>query len=150
MAAVKAAAAVHVVLLLGLGAACAGGDDGVEPVASRQCAPLLYEGEGQPDVIVVSDLPRRGIGAETTELMVGAIDFVLRKREFRAGGEASRLQSCNDTVGDQPFDASLCRRNARAYVDNEDVVGVVGPVELGVRRGADSNHQQASGGTTTP
>ena len=127
MAAVKTTAAALVVVLAGLAAACAGGDDGVEPVASRQCAPLLYEGEGEPDVIVVSDLPRRGIGAETTELMVGAIEFVLRKREFRAGELHVGYQSCNDTVGDEPFDPSLCRRNAQAYVDNEDVVGVVGP-----------------------
>jgi hypothetical protein len=56
---------VLVVLLAGLAAACARSDDGVEPVASRHCAPLLYEGEGEPDVIVVSDLPRRGIVAET-------------------------------------------------------------------------------------
>ena len=127
MAAVKTTAAVLVVLLAALAAACAGDDDGVEPVASRQCAPLLYEGEGQPDVIVVSDLPRRGIGAETTELMVGAIEFVLRKREFQAGELRVGYQSCNDTVGDEPFDPSLCRRNAVAYVDNEDVVGIVGP-----------------------
>jgi branched-chain amino acid transport system substrate-binding protein len=127
MAAVKTTAAVLVVLLAALAAACAGDDDGVEPVASRQCAPLLYEGEGEPDVIVVSDLPRRGIGAETTELMVGAIEHVLREREFRAGELRVGYQSCNDTVGDQPFDPSLCRRNAQAYVDNEDVVGIVGP-----------------------
>ena len=127
MAAVKTTAAVLVVLLAGLAAACAGGDDGAEPVASRQCAPLLYEGEGEPEVIVVSDLPRRGIGAETTELMVDAIEFVLRKREFRAGELRVGYQSCNDTVGDEPFDPSLCRRNAEAYVDNEDVVGIVGP-----------------------
>jgi branched-chain amino acid transport system substrate-binding protein len=127
MAAVKTTAAVLVVLLAGLAAACAGGDDGAEPVASRQCAPLLYEGAGEPDVIVVSDLPRRGIGAETTELMVGAIEFVLRKREFRAGELRVGYQSCNDTVGDEPFDPSLCRRNAQTYVDTEDVVGIVGP-----------------------
>ncbi len=127
MAAVKTTAAVLVVLLAGLAAACAGGDDGAEPVASRQCAPLLYEGEGEPDVIVVSDLPRRGIGAETTELMVDAIEFVLRKRAFRAGELRVGYQSCNDTVGDEPFDPSLCRRNAEAYVDNRDVVGIVGP-----------------------
>ena len=127
MAAVNTTAAVLVVLLAGLAAACAGDDDGVEPVASRQCAPLLYEGEGEPDVVVVSDLPRRGIGAETTELMVGAIEFVLRKREFRAAGLRVGYQSCNDTVGDEPFDPLLCRRNALAYVGNEDVVGIVGP-----------------------
>jgi branched-chain amino acid transport system substrate-binding protein len=127
MARVKWATAVLVVVLAGLAAACAGADDGVEPVASRQCAPLLYEGEGEPVVIVVSDLPRRGIGAETTELMVGAIEFVLRKREFRAGDLRVGYQSCNDTVGDEPFDPSLCKRNARAYVDTDDVVGIVGP-----------------------
>jgi branched-chain amino acid transport system substrate-binding protein len=124
---VKTTAAALVVLLAVLAAACAGDDDGVEPVASRQCAPLLYEGEGEPDVVVVSDLPRRGIGAETTELMVGAIEFVLRKRGFRAGELRVGYQSCNDTVGDEPFDPSLCRRNALAYVSNEDVVGIVGP-----------------------
>ena len=127
MAPVKWATAVLVVLLAGLAAACAGGDEGAEPVASMQCAPLLYEGEGEPDVIVVSDLPRRGVGAETTELMVDAIELVLRKRGFRAGEQRVGYQSCNDTVGDQPFDPSLCRRNAQAYVDNEDVVGIVGP-----------------------
>ncbi len=127
MAPVKWGAAVLVVLLAGLAAACAGDDDGVAPVASRQCAPLVYEGEGEPDVIVVSDLPRRGIGAETTELMVGAIEFVLRKREFRAGELRVGYQSCNDTVGDEPFDPSLCRRNVEAYVETEDVLGIVGP-----------------------
>ena len=127
MAPVKWGTAVLVVLLAGFAAACAGEDDGVAPVASRQCAPLVYEGEGEPDVIVVSDLPRRGIGAETTEGMVGAIEFVLRKREFRAGELRVGYQSCNDTVGDEPFDASLCRRNVEAYVETEDVLGIVGP-----------------------
>jgi branched-chain amino acid transport system substrate-binding protein len=121
------ATAVLVVLLAGLAAACAGGGDAAEPVASRQCAPLLYEGEGEPDAIVVSDLPRRGIGAETTKLMVDAIEFVLRKREFQAGEHRVGYQSCNDTVGDEPFDPSLCRRNAEAYADSKDVLGIVGP-----------------------
>jgi branched-chain amino acid transport system substrate-binding protein len=127
MAPVKWGTAVLVGLLALLAAACTGGDDAAEAVASRQCAPLVYEGQGDPDVIVVSDLPRRGIGAETTELMVGAIEFVLREREFRAGELGVGYQSCNDTVGDEPFDPSLCRQNARAYVDNEDVIGIVGP-----------------------
>ena len=131
MRAVKKAAAALVVLLGGLGAACAGGDDGIEPVATSSCGSLLYEGDGEPDVIVVSDLPRRGIGAETTNLMVDAIELVLRQRNFRAGDLRVGYQSCNDTVGDEPYDTSLCRRNARAYVDTEDVVGVVGPWNSG-------------------
>jgi branched-chain amino acid transport system substrate-binding protein len=128
---VKAAAAALVAVLAVLFAACAGEDDAVEPVASRECAPLLYEGDGEPDVVIVADLPRRGIGARTSELMIGAIEFVLRERGFSAGGRRVGFQACNDTVGEEPFDPGLCSRNARAYVDAEDVVGIVGPWNSG-------------------
>ena len=126
----KAAAAVLVAVLAVVSVACAG-DDGAEPVTSRQCAPLLYEGEGEPDVIIVSDLPRRGIGAKTSELMIGAIEFVLRERDFRARDRRVGYQACNDTIGEEPFDPSLCRRNARAYVETDAVLGVIGPWNSG-------------------
>ncbi len=123
------------VLLAGLATACAGDDGGVEPVATSSCADVLYEGEGEPDVIVVSDLPRGGIGKETIELMIDAIEFTLREREFRAGDLRVGYQSCNDTVGDEPYDPPLCRRNAQAYVDTEDVVGMIGPWNSGCAEG---------------
>jgi branched-chain amino acid transport system substrate-binding protein len=119
------------VLLTGLATACAGDDGGVEPVATSSCAEILYEGEGEPDVIVVSDLPRGGVGKETIELMIDAIEFTLREREFRAGEFRVGYQSCNDTVGSEPYDPSLCGRNARAYVATESVVGVIGPWNSG-------------------
>ena len=92
---------------------------------------MLYEGDGEPDVVIVSDLPRRGIGAETAELMIGAIEFVLRERGFMAGERRVGYQACNDTVGEEPFDPSLCRRNARTYVETGSVVGVIGPWNSG-------------------
>jgi branched-chain amino acid transport system substrate-binding protein len=131
MGGVRQLAAALLVLVAAFAAACSGGDGGVDPVASKQCSTLLYEGEGEPDVVVVSDLPRRGIGAKTTKAMVDAIEFVLRKRTFRAGELGVGYQSCNDTVGDQPYDPPLCRRNARAYVAADDVVGVIGPWNSG-------------------
>lgn len=126
---VKSAAAV----LVACGALLVGCDnnDAVAPVASRSCGELLYAGGGKPDVIVVSDFPRRGIGAEATKLMVDAIEYVLRRRDFRAGDYEVGYQSCNDTVGDEPFDEHLCRRNARAYVATADVVGIIGPWNSG-------------------
>ncbi|MGI9112040.1 MAG: branched-chain amino acid ABC transporter substrate-binding protein [Gaiellaceae bacterium] len=126
----KAAAAVTVVLLAGLAAGCAG-SDGVEPVAATSCARLLYEGDGEPDVVVVSDFPLRGIGAQTTRLMVDAIEFVFRQHDFRAGDHRVGYQSCNDTIGDEPYDPLLCRQNARAYVATKDVVGIIGPWNSG-------------------
>jgi branched-chain amino acid transport system substrate-binding protein len=131
MTSVKAAAAVLVALLAGLVTACAGGDGGAEPVATGSCARLLYEGEGEPDVIVVSDLPLRGIGAETARAMVDAIELTLRKRDFGAGERRVGYQSCNDTVGEEPFDAGVCRRNMRAYVETEAVMGMIGPWNSG-------------------
>jgi branched-chain amino acid transport system substrate-binding protein len=129
---VKGAAAVALlVLLAGLVGACAGDNGGVEPVAASSCAEVLYEGGGEPDVIVVSDLPRRGIGARTAQLMIDAIELVLREREFRAGEYGVGYQACNDTVGEEPFDPGLCRRNARAYVGTADVVGIIGPWNSG-------------------
>ena len=125
------AGAALLVLLATMCAACSFGDDGVEPVATSSCGRLLYDGEGEPDVIVVSDFPLRGIGATMTKRMVDAIEFVLRKRDFRAGDLRVGYQSCNDTIGDEPYDEPLCRRNAQAYVDAKDVVGIVGPWNSG-------------------
>jgi branched-chain amino acid transport system substrate-binding protein len=125
----RCAAAVLVVLVAGLAAACSG-DDAIEPVAVSSCGKLVYEGEGEPDVIVVSDFPLRGEHAPSTRVQVEAIQFVLRQREFRAGDLSVGYQSCNYAVGDE-LDATLCRRNAQAYVATEDVVGVIGPWNSG-------------------
>ncbi len=123
-------AVVLVSCVAALAGACAGGDDGIEPVATSSCGELLYEGEGEPDVIVVADNPRRGEAAAATKEIVDAIEFVLRKREFRAGELRVGFQSCDYTVGGE-LDAGQCRRNARAFVATTSVVGVIGPFNSG-------------------
>ena len=104
------------VLLAAVAAGCGGGGGGAEAVAATSCGRVLYEGTGKPDVVIVSDFPLRGVGAENTRQMVRAVELVLRKRAFRAGEHRVGYQSCNDTVGDEPFDTLLCKQNARAYV----------------------------------
>ena len=121
-------AALLLLLLAGIAAGCNDSEDtAAAPVSSSACSQLLYEGEGQPDAIVVSDLPRRGIGAETAELMDEAIKLVLRQRGFRAGELAVGYQSCNDTIGEEPFDEGRCEANAKDYVDAKDVLAMIGP-----------------------
>jgi branched-chain amino acid transport system substrate-binding protein len=117
-------------VLVALAAGC-GGNGGAEPVALSACTELRYGGGEKPDVIVVSDLPLRGVSAETAGFSVDAIEFVLRRHGFRAGDFRVGYQSCNDSVGDEPYDPRACRRNARAYVANDDVVGVIGPWHSG-------------------
>lgn len=119
------------VLLAAVAAGCGGGGHGAEAVPASSCGRMLYEGTGKPDVVIVSDFPLRGVGAENTREMVKAIELVLRRRAFRAGEHRVGYQSCNDTVGDEPFDPLLCKQNARAYVGSEDVVGIVGPWNSG-------------------
>ena len=125
----KTTAAVFVVLLAGLAAAC-GDNDSVEPVAAASCGELLYEGEGKPDAIVVTDNPRRGVHAAATKEVVDAIEHVLRRRDFRAGEFRVGFQSCDYTVAGEP-DAGQCRRNAQAFVETGAVVGVIGPYNSG-------------------
>jgi branched-chain amino acid transport system substrate-binding protein len=108
-----------------------GGKGGAEPVALSACTQLRYGGGDKPDVVVVSDLPRRGVSAETAAHTADAIEFVLRRHGFRAGDYRVGYQLCNDSVGDEPYDPRACRRNARAYVANDDVVGVIGPWHSG-------------------
>ena len=118
-----------------LALAAAGCDDrkqtAARPVESRSCSDVVYQGEGRPEAIVVSDLPRRGVGQQSTTLMVEAIKHVLARRDYRAGDLRIGYQSCNDTVGDEPFSPGLCERNARAYAEAEDVLGVIGPFNSG-------------------
>jgi branched-chain amino acid transport system substrate-binding protein len=120
-----------VLLVLAAVAVGCGAEGGAEPVALSACTQLRYGGGGKPDVVVVSDLPLRGVSAETAGFSVNAIEFVLRRHGFRAGDFRVGYQSCNDSVGDQPYDTRACRRNARAYVANDDVVGVIGPWHSG-------------------
>jgi branched-chain amino acid transport system substrate-binding protein len=130
---VKGAAVAVLLALLtaGLAAGCTG-DEG-DKVATSSCGRVLYEGEGKPDVLVVSDFPFTGAAAEytNTRLTLDAIELVLRQRGFRAGGHRVGYQSCNDTVGNEDFDSSLCRRNAHAYAATDDVVGMIGPLSSG-------------------
>ena len=126
----RRAAAVGTVFVALLAGACSGGDDGAEPVAITSCSGLVYDGDGEPDVIVVSENPLRGVHAAATKEIVDAIEFVLRRREFRAGAFRVGFQSCDYTVGGD-LDAGQCKRNARAHVEATDVVGVIGPFNSG-------------------
>ena len=125
-------AALALALLALVAAGCGGqAHSAASPVESRSCSDVVYAGDGEPDALVVSDLPRRGYGQATSALMTEAIKFVLQRRQYRAGDLRVGYQSCNDTVGDEPFDRGLCERNAKSYAAAEDVIGVIGPWNSG-------------------
>ncbi len=91
------------------------------------CGPVL-SGGGRPQKLVVSDLPLHG-GAVTVQ-MGEAIAYVLREHDFRAGRFRLGYQSCDDSTAQSGYsDPDRCTSDAKAYVHNPLVIGVIGPYD---------------------
>ena len=63
-----------------------GGNAGaVEALPASSCSAVYYEGDGDPDYLIASDLPLQGAGRTQTIEMTKAIKFVLKQRNFKIG-----------------------------------------------------------------
>jgi branched-chain amino acid transport system substrate-binding protein len=126
---------VGVGLLLAAGVAFAGvqllaaKSSGLQTVSSARCLPVHYQGVGSPDRLIVADLPLQpGVLNETTSPMVDAMTLALAQRGYRAGSHRVGLEVCDDATPDNVVaDPLTCSANARGYVANPSVIGVVGP-----------------------
>jgi branched-chain amino acid transport system substrate-binding protein len=59
-----------------------------------------------------------------------AIAYVLREHDFRAGRFRLGYQSCDDSTAQSGFsDPDRCTSDAKAYVHNPRVIGVIGPYD---------------------
>jgi SARP family transcriptional regulator, regulator of embCAB operon len=121
------------VLLLATGIAIAAvhlnaSSSGLQTIDYNRCSALHYRGPGSPERLIVADLPlQRGV-LDTTRTMVDAITLALERHNYKAGEYRVGLQVCNDAAGDNvAYDPVTCLANARAYVANPNVIGVVGP-----------------------
>ena len=107
-------------------------DDEVEELPSASCQPVEYEGEGEPDVLIASDLPMQGSSRTQTVQMVEAIRFILNQRGWSAGGLDIGYQVCDDSTAQTgQWDTGKCNTNGNAYAQNPDVVGVLGTFNSG-------------------
>jgi branched-chain amino acid transport system substrate-binding protein len=121
------------VLLLATGIAIAAmqlnaSSSGFQTIDYNRCSALHYRGPGSPERLIVADLPlQRGV-LDTTRTMVDAMTLALEHHNYMAGQFRVGLQVCNDAAGDNvAYDPLTCVANARAYVSNPSVIGVVGP-----------------------
>jgi YVTN family beta-propeller protein len=102
-------------------------DARVQALAAPPCGRVLTGGSGDPDLLIASQLPLRA-QLQTTLPMADAIAYVLRKHRFRAGRFTIGYQACDDATAQIGVtDLAKCRENARAYVANPAVIGIVGP-----------------------
>jgi branched-chain amino acid transport system substrate-binding protein len=116
---------------------CGGDDDDdgggeVSALPSASCGPIRYEGEGEPDALIASDLPLQGANRALTTEMADAVELVLKQRDWKAGDLNIGFQSCDDSTAQAgSWDSAKCSANGRAYAQNDAVLGIVGTFNSG-------------------
>ena len=118
--------------------AATGEDDGGEaldlpPVTalpSASCTDIEYGGEGDPDVLIASDLPLQKSSRTQTLQMVGAINRFSRtpagRQEMRTSVPVVRRLDGSGGQWDR-----TCRQNANAYAENQSMLGLIGTFNSG-------------------
>lgn len=121
----------------GTTAAETGGEEGappgnVEALPTSSCTKLEYEGEGDPDVLIVSDLPMQGSSRTQTTQIVAAIRLLLEQSNWKAGDKNVAFQQCDDSTAQAAkWDSGKCSQNAQNYKANESLVAVIGTFNSG-------------------
>ena len=127
----------------------AGGDGGgdVQSLPASSCTALEYGGEGDPDALIVSDLPMQGSSRTQTVQMVKAIRFILEERGWKAGELNIGYQACDDATAQAgKWDSGKCSQNGQAYAGNESVIGIIGTFNSGCAQIIIPIANQAPGG----
>ena len=126
--------------VLGLAAVSCGGDDNgggggggeVTALPSSSCRALESKSDGDPDILIASDLPRQGGSRLQTTQMVGAMKLLLDDREWKVGDYKIAYQDCDDATAQAgKWDSGKCSQNANAYASNESVIAVIGTFNSG-------------------
>ena len=81
-------------------------------------------------MIVASDLPLHGAARTQARQINAAIRVELKARKFKAGAHTIGFQACDDSTATAGgSDLGACAANADSYVDNDQVIGVIGPLD---------------------
>jgi len=125
-------AGVAAALTAGYSGTARSATNGVTPLPSSSCGPVVYKGSGSPDYIVASDLPLQGAIRHQTVQISRAILWDLANRGWKAGNLKIGYQSCDDSTAQTGgWDSAKCATNARLYASNRSVIGVVGTFNSG-------------------
>ena len=87
---------------------------------------------GDPDYLIVSDLPLQGASRTQTLQIANAIRYELKKANYKAGDYNIGYQSCDDATAQAgKWDSGKCSQNANAYAANDKVIGIIGTFNSG-------------------
>jgi branched-chain amino acid transport system substrate-binding protein len=109
-----------------------GGGEGVSALPSASCSDVEYEGEGEPDVLIASDLPLQGSSRTQTLQITAAIRQLLAERGWKAGDLNVAYQSCDDATAQAgKWDPGKCSQNANSYAENQNMLALIGTFNSG-------------------
>jgi branched-chain amino acid transport system substrate-binding protein len=109
-----------------------GGGEGVSALPSASCSDVEYEGEGEPDVLIASDLPLQGSSRTQTLQITAAIRQLLAERGWKAGDLNVAYQSCDDSTAQAgKWDPGKCSQNANSYAENQNMLALIGTFNSG-------------------
>ena len=104
----------------------------VTALPSSSCTAIEFKGEGEPDVLIASDLPLQGSSRTQTIQITEAIRVLLEDANYKAGDLNIGYQSCDDSTAQAgKWDSGKCSTNAQAYAGNDKVVAVIGTFNSG-------------------
>ena len=99
---------------------------------SASCTDIEYEGEGEPQVLIASDMVLQGSSRTQTLQIVEAIRQILDSAGWKAGAVNVGFQSCDDATAQAgKWDPGKCSQNANAYAENEALLAVIGTFNSG-------------------
>ena len=123
---------IALVALVAAGCGGSGGGGAPEALPSSSCTAIEYEGDGNPDYLLVSDLPLQGASRTQTLQINDAIRYELKKANYKAGDYNIGFQSCDDATAQAgKWDSGKCSQNANAYAANDKVIGIIGTFNSG-------------------
>jgi branched-chain amino acid transport system substrate-binding protein len=109
-----------------------GPDFDVTALPSASCSDIEFEGEGEPEVLIATDMPLQGSSRTQTLQIVGAARQVLESAGWKAGDVNVGFQSCDDSTAQAgKWDPGKCSQNANAYAENEALLTVIGTFNSG-------------------
>jgi branched-chain amino acid transport system substrate-binding protein len=89
-------------------------------------------GGGGKTVKIVSDLPLQGSSAAQTEQMNNAVKLYLSEIGNKVGDYTIEFEAFDDsTAAKGAWDEATCAANARKYVEDESIIGVLGTFNSG-------------------
>ncbi|MGH3028294.1 MAG: branched-chain amino acid ABC transporter substrate-binding protein [Gaiellaceae bacterium] len=121
------------------GPAETGGGDGevsdlppVTALPSASCTDIEYEGEGDPQAIIATDMPLQGSSRTQSLQVSGAVRQYLDSINWKAGDINIGYQSCDDaTAQAASWDSAKCSSNGNSYAAEPSMLGLIGTFNSG-------------------